>query len=197
MSIKKIECIDLFCGAGGLTYGLQKTGINVVAGYDIDPACKYPFEANNSSVFKQEDVTKLKGSALQDLFTERAQIRLLAGCAPCQPFSTYSHRYKTIGTARWALLKQFARLVIELRPEYVVMENVPSVTKHSVFEDFENSLKKNYYYCSKTIVDCSKYGLPQARRRTVFLASLRGPISLNPHDLTEEVTVADAISRSS
>ena len=57
--MKKISCIDLFCGAGGLTHGFVLEGMPVVAGIDMDPACRYPYEANNSATFIERDISKV------------------------------------------------------------------------------------------------------------------------------------------
>jgi DNA (cytosine-5)-methyltransferase 1 len=122
-----IRCIDLFCGAGGLTHGLQREGINVVAGVDVEETCRHPFEFNNSAEFINEDVSKISADRLKKLYG-RSEIKVLAGCAPCQPFSTYSQRYDVLSSPRWGLLYQFDRLVRELRPEIVTMENVPTVS---------------------------------------------------------------------
>ena len=84
-----IKAIDLFCGAGGLTRGLEAAGIDVVTGVDIDPACEYPFTANNRATFQLKSVEGISGSDFTDAL-EGASFTLLAGCAPCQPFSTYS-----------------------------------------------------------------------------------------------------------
>ena len=92
--MKKIKCIDLFCGAGGLTHGFQLEGIDVVAGIDLDPACRYPYEANNNAKFIQSDVANISAKDLLQLFGS-GNITVLAGCAPCQPFSTYAQRYET------------------------------------------------------------------------------------------------------
>lgn len=172
-----IACVDLFCGAGGLTRGLIDAGMHVVAGVDLDEACQHPYQANNSSIFYSLDVAELKGSKLNEWFGDAA-VRVLAGCAPCQPFSSYSQRYDTVGTERWGLLNHFARLVKEVKPDIVTMENVPTVTKHAVFEDFVAALKSQNYEVWFKVIDCADYGLPQRRRRTVLLASLHGPIEL-------------------
>lgn len=176
-SPKRLACVDLFCGAGGLTHGLVEEGISVLAGVDLDPACKYPYEANNGSRFIECDVACLTGSDLHDLFGE-AEIRVLAGCAPCQPFSSYSQRYDTKDTDRWRLLREFERLMRETQPEIVTMENVPQVIKHSVFSDFVAALRELDYEVWHDDVDCSEYGLAQRRRRHVLLASRMGPIKL-------------------
>ena len=175
--VSKIHCIDLFCGAGGLTCGLQKSGIDVVAGVDIDESCRYPFEVNNATKFLLEDVSQIKPAKLKEYFG-KGSVRVLAGCAPCQPFSTYSQRYETVGTARWGLMYHFARLVKLIRPEFVTMENVPTVVKHKVYQDFVETLQNLGYHVWSEVVDCKKYGLPQQRRRTVLLASLDRPLQL-------------------
>lgn len=175
--MSNVACIDLFCGAGGLTCGLRKAGIDVVAGVDVDKNCRYPFEANNAAKFLLEDVSKIVPEKLNEYF-DQASVRVLAGCAPCQPFSTYSQRYETIGTARWGLMYHFARLVKSIRPEFVTMENVPTVMKHEVYQDFVKALKNLGYHVWSDVVDCKKYGLPQQRRRTVLLASLDRPLEL-------------------
>jgi DNA (cytosine-5)-methyltransferase 1 len=104
-----VACVDLFCGAGGLTHGLISEGIRVVAGIDVDEACRHPFEANNAARFINEDVGRLAPKRLNEMFGD-AKIRVLAGCAPCQPFSTYAQRYDVVGSPRWGLLYQFGRL---------------------------------------------------------------------------------------
>ena len=182
---KNITAVDLFCGVGGLTHGLLKAGINVVAGYDIDPACEWPYESNNRDcVFHEADVATLDGSALKRHFAKPSpsSISLLAGCAPCQPFSSYS-LYKTgAKDERWSMLGHFARLIDEVRPTLVTMENVPQVRAHSVFEQFVRTLQQAGYSTSVSIVRCVDYGIPQARMRLVFLASLLGAIGLRERD---------------
>src|ERR1700761_7993666 len=122
----RIVAVDLFCGAGGLSFGLQKAGISVAAGVDIDPACRYPFEANIDSPFLEKDVRKLTADHLEPLW-KRSDYRVLAGCAPCQPFSPHRRGADTSSEDRWSLLTEFARLVREGEPEFVTMENVPRV----------------------------------------------------------------------
>ncbi|MFQ2616851.1 DNA cytosine methyltransferase [Aeromonas caviae] len=187
-----LACIDLFCGAGGLTHGLTSEGIPVVAGIDVDPACRHPFETNNGATFIKEDVSHSTPEMLQNLFGD-AEIRILAGCAPCQPFSTYSQRYDTVGSQRWSLLNEFARLVCGTLPDIVTMENVPTVQKHEVYDNFVTTLTKLGYEVWHDIVDCSRYGLPQRRHRMVLLASRLGPIELIQPTQDSPRTVREAI----
>ncbi len=191
--MSEVACVDLFCGAGGLTHGLLLEGIRVVAGFDVDSACRYPYEANNAgAVFIEKDVKSVTPAQLRKLYGD-AKIRVLAGCAPCQPFSTYSQRYDTLTSPRWPLLYQFARLVKSVRPDIVTMENVPLVEKHAVFDDFVATLRKLGYEVWQGVVDCTQYGLPQTRRRMVILASLIGPIELIPPTHKKPRTVKNAI----
>ncbi len=173
---RKIVAIDLFCGAGGLTKGLAQVGIEVKLGVDADPACKYPYTANNDAVFWEKSVEDLEAAELECFFS-RDSIRLLAGCAPCQTFSTYNQKAKS-ADKRWWLLRQFSRLIGELRPELVTMENVPGLQRQDVFMDFLSDLQKYGYEVEHQIVNCANYGVPQHRHRLVLLASRLGSVRL-------------------
>jgi DNA (cytosine-5)-methyltransferase 1 len=193
--MKKISCIDLFCGAGGLTHGLVLEGIRVVAGIDMDPACRYPYEANNSAKFVEKDVSQVTTAELNELFGD-ADIKVLAGCAPCQPFSTYAQRYEVDGKdGKWGLLYEFARLAKGAKPDVITMENVPSVAKHEVFQDFVDTLERLGYNVWFDVVDSSQYGVPQTRRRMVLLASLYGEIAMIQPTVEKPKTVKQAIGR--
>jgi len=190
-----ITAIDLFCGAGGLTHGLQKSGINVVAGFDIETSCEFAYSNNNDAKFIAKDVANITKQELLDLFGN-SKIRLLAGCAPCQPFSTYNQGKNTKRDTKWPLMYHFSRLIEEARPELVTMENVQDVTKHKVYKDFIKSLKRLNYSVKAHKVYCPDYGIPQKRTRHVLLASRIGDVEIVPPTHTEEnyVTVKDSIS---
>ncbi len=200
MSIPKsriVKVVDLFCGVGGLTHGLFKEGFNVVAGYDLDEACKYPYEANNKSTFFRRDIVDVSSKEINAHY-KNCDIKILVGCAPCQPFSTYS--YKTADKNKWQLLGHFARLIQEIQPDIVSMENVPRLakfTKEPIFKEFLETLNNNGYNCSYKIVNCPDYGIPQHRKRLVLLASKFGKISLIPetHDQDSYKTVKNAIGK--
>lgn len=190
----KISCVDLFCGAGGLTHGFVLEGLPVVAGIDMDPACRFPYETNNQAQFIERDISTVTGSELSALFGD-ADVKILAGCAPCQPFSTYAHRYSLDGDGKWGLLYEFSRLAKGARPDIITMENVPTVAKHAVFHDFVDALKKLEYHVWHGVVDSSQYGVPQARRRMVLLASRYGKIEIIPPTRKNPKTVREAIGR--
>lgn len=174
--------IDLFCGIGGLTKGLSLTGINIVAGFDIDESCRFAYKKNNSARFINEDVNDITSEEVNQLFSDQDGVKIIVGCAPCQPFSRYSLRYRKEGRTddKWKLLYSFSRIVSECLPEIVSMENVPSLVNEDVFSDFVRQLKKLGYCVEWNIVYCPDYGVPQKRKRLVLLASRLGEIHLIP-----------------
>ena len=188
----KIRAIDLFCGVGGLTHGLTQAGIEVVAGVDIDAACSYPYEANNDARFLRRDVNELESSEVADMIAG-AEYSMIAGCAPCQPFSTYarSGRSKKRGDD-WQLIETFGRLVKEVQPDLVAMENVPQLLDHPVFEEFLRSL--DGYVIEWSLVQAIRLGIPQTRKRLVLIASKLGDGGLSLAHHNEQVrTVREAI----
>lgn len=80
-----VTAVDLFCGVGGLTHGLQLAGLPVIAGFDIENSCRFAYEHNNNSRFILRDVTQLTGEELGGYYPNNT-IKVLVGCAPCQPF---------------------------------------------------------------------------------------------------------------
>ncbi|MEI6746879.1 MAG: DNA (cytosine-5-)-methyltransferase [Methylococcaceae bacterium] len=191
--MNNIEAVDLFCGVGGLTHGLEKSGIRVVAGYDIDSACRYPYHKNNSAKFIEKDIAEIKGTEISTHYSDNV-IKILAGCAPCQPFSKYTQHLPK--DARWSLLYSFARLIKETSPHLITMENVPEIKNHSVYHDFEEMLSDQGYFIFSQIVFCPDYGIPQKRKRLVLLASKFSTISLlePTHDESTYVSVRDTIA---
>ncbi|MDS9590070.1 MULTISPECIES: DNA cytosine methyltransferase [Pseudomonas] len=192
LSLPRINAVDLFCGVGGLTHGLMRAGINVAAGVDLDVNCKFAFELNNASKFIAADISSLQGADIAS-YLKGGEYSLLAGCAPCQPFSTYSRKGRNKKhEQQWPLALEFARLVEELQPDFVTMENVPQLADHQVFLDFVALLKG--YSCWWGVVDCLQYGIPQTRKRLVLIASKLGGdyLQLTPTH-AKPVTVRDVI----
>ncbi len=191
-----ITCVDLFCGLGGLTHGLNRGGVRVVVGVDVDPHCRFSYEENNRAEFILRDVRELTGADLK-AYWAGGGYSLLAGCAPCQPFSTYSRKTRKTATdsadSKWELIADFGRLVHEAQPDFVTMENVPQLLDHSVFGEFLSALAG--YHVWHSVIDCVKYGIPQSRKRLVLLASKLGPLSLSPPPADGRLkTVREAIS---
>ena len=193
--LEKGVVVDLFCGIGGLSYGLNKVGLNVVAGIDSDPTCRYGYERSNESRFIQKDITNVTCSEINDLYSSAGHgKRILVGCAPCQPYSRLNIR----GTKRkdMELLEKFASLIDGVKPDIVLMENVRGLENHKKYPEFKillNSLAQEYFF-NYGIVNIADYGVPQNRKRLVLLASKLGRIGLlEPTYRNKKKTVREVI----
>ncbi|REK81759.1 DNA cytosine methyltransferase [Rhodococcus erythropolis] len=192
--IPEIHAVDLFCGVGGLTHGLVQAGIDVKAGFDLDPLCRFPYEANNDAKFVECDVNYLSSEEISR-YLAGGDFTLLAGCAPCQPFSTYARSGRSKKRVDdWQLVRTFGRLIEEVQPDLVAMENVPQLASHSVFQEFLRRLSG--YSVEWSVVDTATLAVPQTRKRLVLLASKLGSAGLKlPDKAGHEVTVRKAIGK--
>ncbi len=195
--LPRIEVVDLFCGIGGLSYGLRSKGLRVLAGYDLDKTCQYAYETNVGAPFIYSDIRNVTGNDIRPRY-HRNSIKVLAGCAPCQPFSSYAFKNKEKDPNKYDLLYEFGRLVNEVQPDIITMENVPAIKSFKlkdVLGDFVNTLKQDGYYVAFKVVYCPDYGVPQMRKRLVLLASKLGDIDLLPptHSKDNYVTVRQVI----
>lgn len=186
--------VDLFCGAGALSHGFLQEGFLIACGYDIDESCRFPFEKNNHAPFVHQDVVEINSEEITKEFTSILP-RILIGCAPCQPFSMYSQGRND---PKWHLLTDFSRLIIEIKPDIVTMENVPRLVHFQngrIFDAFVSRLEEVGYCVRFTIAHCPDFGVPQERNRLVLIGSRHGvPVLPEPtHALHEYVTVSDAI----
>ena len=176
--------VDLFCGVGGLSHGFRREGFEIAAGVDDDENCRYAFEYNNEAPFIRHDVASLDSEEVEKLFTPGVP-SVLVGCAPCQPFSVYNQKNSD---PQWQLLGKFARIISQVRPTVVSMENVPRLMrfrKGKVFDAFVETLEREGYHVRHEIAFAPDYGVPQQRSRLVLLASLRKGLELGPP--TQEV----------
>jgi len=198
-----ITVVDLFCGIGGLTHGLKLAGLNVAAGFDIDSTCKYAYEENNNAKFIEADVANITPEEISQYYVN-ADIRVLVGCAPCQPFSKYTMRYRKNDNEnanknrnKWGLVESFAEKIQQILPDVISMENVPELVNTTVFKRFLKTLIKCDYHVSYNIIFCPDYGVPQKRKRLVLLASRHGNINMIEPEYTSEkyLTVRQAIGK--
>jgi len=185
--------VDLFCGAGGLSHGFHLEGFEILAGIDTDEDCRYAFEHNNRAPFIRRDVAKLRADEINDLFGP-AMLRVLVGCAPCQPFSTYNQKN---ADPKWQLLTRFGDLVSQVCPDVLSMENVPRLLIFrggSIFKSFVRKLEIAGYHVAWDVLYGPDFGLAQTRSRLVGLASRLGPIRLpDPTHKGKHRTVRDEI----
>jgi len=199
---KEFAVVDLFCGVGGLSHGFLLENFNIIAGIDSDKSCEYAFATNNRAKFICKDVNDIDPKEVGKLFPKNS-IKILVGCAPCQPFSRYTSglKPKNNDDNKWSLLRAFGKIIIETQPDIISMENVPQLAKYNkngVYSEFIKVLSDNGYYISNTekIVFCPEYGVPQNRKRLVLLASKLGHIDLIPaiFEKNNYPTVKEAIS---
>lgn len=195
---RTFSAIDLFAGCGGLSLGLARAGFAVGAAVEINERAAETYRANHPSTrLLVQDVRTVRG-----LDIGIRDVDVLAGCAPCQGFCSLTSKGSK-PDPRNELLLEMARLVDELRPRAVIMENVPGVLSRGqrVFAAFLERLRGAGYYSQYAIVQMADYGVPQHRRRLVLLAG-RGfaiPMPLETHSRTSEFgrlpwqTVRDAI----
>lgn len=184
---KEIDVVDLFCGIGGLSFGMKSKGFHICGGFDLDKTCRFAYEYNNDAPFFYKDVKEVTKKEIVSLYRENS-VRILAGCAPCQPFSSYAFKNKEKDANKYDLLYEFGRLVSEVKPDIITMENVPAIKTFklkNVLGDFVALLKSKKYHVSVNIVYCPQYGIPQKRKRMVLLASKFGEINLIPPIITD------------
>jgi len=190
--------VDLFCGCGGLTVGLKRSGFRVLGAVDIDSLSLETYKANHPEVLTWEvDIRKLNAFIMmRALGLRRGELDLLAGCPPCQGFSTIRtlNGARRVEDPRNDLLFEFQRFVEELRPRAVMLENVPGLAKDRRFDEFCRFMETLGYLGEPRILNASAYGVPQRRRRLIYLAGFGCPIPFaNPK--RKKKTVRDAIGR--
>jgi DNA (cytosine-5)-methyltransferase 1 len=189
--------IDLFAGCGGLTLGLKQAGFEVLAAVEIDHNAATTYAANHPTVcLKEIDIRKVKPKALMlELGLQRGQLDLLAGCPPCQGFSSLRTRNGANRNrdVRNDLVRQMLRFARTFHPKTIMMENVPKLVRHKPFKLLLDGLKRLGYKVDFAIKDAARYGVPQRRKRLILLASRCERIRFASEARTR-VTVRDAIA---
>ena len=191
-----MEVIELFCGIGGLSLGLEEAGIKVVAGIDWDETCRETYQTNHSAPFVKEDIYNITGKSLKEYYTHGC-IRVIAAGVPCVTFSMLS-KTKHCDEEKYGTLNEFKRVLKELRPHIFILENVPNIASiHSTgYQQFIREMRLEGYYLSQKILLASEYGTPQHRKRLILFGSRYGLIKHpNPfNDIDDAPTLRDAIA---
>jgi DNA (cytosine-5)-methyltransferase 1 len=196
--------VDIFAGCGGLTAGVRDGGFRVAAAVELDQVSAATYRVNHKKTkLIVEDVRRVSGKSVRDAL-DGATPDLVMGCAPCQGFCSLTRKNHR-EDPRNALLLDLGRLVGELLPAAVMMENVPGLLTRgrAIFESLLVSLRDLGYYPTWEVVQFANYGVPQSRRRLVLLAGqgFAIPIPAQTHarvpskdsKLLPWVTVRDAI----
>ena len=194
--MSRFSAVDLFCGCGGLTLGLKRAGFSVIGGVDNDPLSVETYVANHPEVQVWEmDVTELTVASLKRaLGLRKGALDLLAGCPPCQGFSTLRtlNGSRRVRDPRNDLLRDFLRFVDGLRPRAVMLENVPGLASDRRFREFCLGMESLGYHGEHRVLNAADYGVPQRRRRLIYLAGMGKAIPFAPPSATRK-TVRSAI----
>ena len=171
--------IDLFAGAGGLGLGFEQAGFDIVAAVEIDPIHCAVHEYNfPRCVMLPQSVTGLTGAEIrQRAGIGRRRVDVVFGGAPCQGFSLMGHR--VLDDPRNGLVREFVRIVTELRASYFVFENVKGLT---IGEHREPSRRTDRgvspqglsYPAALEVLDTAEFGVPQHRERLILMGARRG-----------------------
>ena len=195
----KLTAIDLFSGVGGLSLGLKQAGFRVLACVEIDEVAAASYKMNHKGgVLYVEDIRKLDPKrVLRDIGLEPGELDLLAGCPPCQGFSSHRTRNKTasVEDRRNDLVYEFLKFAGVMMPKTIMMENVPGLAKDGRMKKFENKLRGMGYLFddgSIRVEDVADYGVPQRRRRMILKVSRLGRIG-DPKKAKKTKTVRNAI----
>lgn len=195
--------VDLFCGAGGLSEGFRQAGYSVVAGSDYDHAAGRTFTATHPEATFFEG--RIQDLAVSDILTatglKKGELEVLVGGPPCQGYSVYNHG-RGVDDPRAGLFREYLRVVAGLMPKWLVMENVSgltSIANGAIIREIEEGMNALGYKVKWQVLKAELYGVPQERRRIVFIANRIGapishPAPTHGPGLKPFVTIWDAIS---
>lgn len=204
--------IDLFCGCGGISAGLERAGFSIVAGVDIEPNYISTFTHN----FPEAESLKLDISEtapedfMRSLNLRAGELDLLAGGPPCQGFSkNVPRKNRYLEDPKNRLVKSFLDYCETLKPRFVLLENVAEMKNgfdQAYSDEILDRLREEGYAVSHAVLNAADYGIPQRRRRAFFLGCREGAAPSFPKPthvqhgkgsglfpMPEQVTVWDAI----
>jgi DNA (cytosine-5)-methyltransferase 1 len=189
--------IDLFSGAGGLSEGMHKAGFKTELAFEIDELASKAYKLNHKTttvITKDIQAVSIKEVEHQ---LKGKKIHLLAGCPPCQGFSTLRtlNKRQPVNDERNSLIKEYVRFVKALMPYTIMMENVPGLIHYELFNQSVEILKELGYSIDYKVVNVKDYGVPQNRKRLVLVGSRLGEIKVAPPPKIKKVTVRDAIGK--
>jgi DNA (cytosine-5)-methyltransferase 1 len=192
---KKIRVVDLFAGCGGLSLGFEKKGFDIVAAFDNWEPAIQTYKLNfKHSIFKK-DLSET--SDLADIIALKPKV--IIGGPPCQDFSSAGHRNEKLGRADLTI--SFSEIIAKVQPKYFVMENVPRIQKSKILDGIIKKFKKIGYGLTMTVIDASRCGVPQIRKRLVLIGEMNGKDDflldqLNSNLSKKQMTLSDYFGNS-
>ena len=203
MTDTMFKCVDLFCGAGGLSEGFRQNGFNILLANDFDAWCEATYKLNHPETnFISGSIQEITAAQIQsELGIKQGELDCIIGGPPCQAFSVYNHQ-RGMHDERSGLFREYLRLVTGLLPKYVIIENVPGITSVEdgiAVTEIKQRLTKLGYNVESAILKAEDYGVAQERRRLVFIgnrinADVIFPTPTHGEGLLPYLTVWDAIS---
>jgi len=162
-----VKFFDLFCGAGGLSYGLSRVGLVSVGGLDKFFPASETYEAQFGVRVIRVDAFELSPYDLSKRFDD---VDVLVGCPPCQGFSSLKVSRFGSDDERNDLVLYYARVVETFKPQALLFENVPHVAKDVRFAHMIKVLSENEYSFLFRVLNSADYGVPQKRKRLILFA---------------------------
>ena len=194
--MRRLKAIDLFAGCGGLTLGLKRAGFRVVGAVEIDKTAADTYAKNHPEVrLWTDDIKKITTAEVRRKLNLKAgQLDLLAGCPPCQGFSSMRRLNggRIVRDRKNALILDFLRMVRGLCPKAVMLENVPHLAHSRRFARFCRQLRQLGYNVDYAVLDAADYGVPQRRRRVICFGLRSGEVDFASPSRGDK-TVVDAI----
>lgn len=163
---KTINVVDLFAGCGGLSLGFQNAGFKIVAAYDNWDEAINIYKRNFSHPIFKRDLNDLV--VLSEI--ERFHPDIIIGGPPCQDYSSAGHRDEDLGRAQLTI--SYAEIVTHIQPKYFLMENVPNIQKSEKLKTVLQMFHAAGYGISRMVIDASKCGVPQKRRRYIVVGCM-------------------------
>lgn len=166
MAKKTIRVIDLFAGCGGLSLGFQKAGFEIAAAYDFWDEAIAIYKRNFDHPIYKRDLNDIDD--LSDM--EALRPNVIIGGPPCQDYSSAGHRDENLGRAQLTI--KYAEIITRIRPQFFLMENVPNIQKSEKLGIVLSMFKEVGYGITRMVMDASKCGVPQKRRRYIVIGGL-------------------------
>jgi len=193
-----LTAIDLFSGCGGMTLGLRQAGFKVIGAVDNAPLAVETYRKNHKETKVWEtDIRSLSVSEVKKaLDIRKGELDLLAGCPPCQGFSsmrTMNGGRRVRDYKQKDLVFEFLRFVREFKPKTAMLENVPGLAKDKRLRKLMEELELLGYRCNYAVLNAADYGVPQRRKRLILLASLKRKLEFAPRE-SHRLTVREAIA---